>query len=162
MPAQHSCCSSSHLWHKGLAEPYNVLCSHRHSAAQAVLQTLAEAHRREIFCPSLVYTALSVANVSQTRQVHWSHYHVPAWARKSPQHEPKHNQFRDRVARSLTTNPSHNHMTSAQAFTQVSQTQLWCGSEGVGWNLLGCKSAPSTAEWQPVLHKHFMQIQGPA
>lgn len=73
VPAQHSCSSPSHLWHKGLTELYNALCSHRHSAAQAVLQTLAEAHRREIFCPSLVYTALSVANVSQTRQVHWSH-----------------------------------------------------------------------------------------
>lgn len=81
----------SHLWHKGLTEPYNALCSHRHLAAQAVLQTLVEKHRREIFCPSLVYTALSVANVSQTRQVHLSHADVPAWARKSPQHQPKHN-----------------------------------------------------------------------
>lgn len=91
VPAQHSCCSPSHLWHKGLTEPYNALCSQRHSAAQAVLQTLVEAHRREIFCPSLVYTALSVASVSQTRQVHRSHPDIPAWARKSPQHQPKHN-----------------------------------------------------------------------
>lgn len=51
VPAQHSRSSPSHLWHKGLTELYNALCSHRHSAAQAVLQTLVEAHRREIFAP---------------------------------------------------------------------------------------------------------------
>lgn len=36
--------------------------------------------------------------------------------------------MQDRAPRSLTTtSPSHNHMASDQAFTKVSQTQLWGG-----------------------------------
>lgn len=160
VPAQHSCSSPSYLWHKGLAELYNALCSHRHSPAQAVLQTLVEAHRREIFCPSLVYTALSVTNVSQTRQVHWSHPDATPYARKSPEYQPKHDHAGTELQGALLP-PAL--LTTTCPVTKHSQRSLKHSSgvrvEGVGWNLLGYKSAPSTAEWQLVLHRHFMQSQ---
>lgn len=73
VPKQHFCSSPPQLWYKGFAEhPYNTSNSHRHLATQAVLQTLIETRGTGIFFPSLVYTALSLASVSQTRQVHWS------------------------------------------------------------------------------------------
>lgn len=52
MPEQHFCSSPTHLWYKGFAEhPYNASYSHRHSAAQAVLQTLIEAQGTDFFAP---------------------------------------------------------------------------------------------------------------
>lgn len=133
VPEQHFCSSPTHLWYKDFAEClYNASYSHRHSAAQAVLQTLIEAQGTEIFCPSLVYTALPLANVSQTRQVHWSRPEAapghPAlgwevtptslipimtvWGQRSK--EPYHQPF------------SQPPLTRAHAFTQISQEQL-CG-----------------------------------
>lgn len=136
MPEQHFCSSPTHLWYKGFAEClYNASYSHRHSAAQAVLQTLIEAEGTEIFCPSLVYTALSLANVSQTRQVHWS----------CPDIAPGHpaSGWEDTPTSLIPTltvldqGPYHQPfskppLTRAQAFTQLSKKQLCRGVWKVG------------------------------
>lgn len=71
---QHFCSSPTPLWYKGFAERlYNASYSHRCSAAQAVLQTGTEVQGMENFCPHLVYTGLSLASVSQTRQINRTH-----------------------------------------------------------------------------------------
>lgn len=121
---------------------------------------------QRFFCPSLVYTALSLANVSQTRQVHWSRPDVapghPAlgWEVTPTSPIPIMTVWGQRTKEAYHQPFSQ----SPLARVHVSHRALKNSSGGVcgrwGVESLRLQICPS-AGWQPVLDKHFTQPQCP-